>query len=112
MSTCDMADPLFLSHVVQSAKLIELSIHVCSTSIWLYGLDPDGNQRQISLELFRTSPDTIKLSGALIVDDEAKYTSIEWEHLTDMTLGQLVMLSKLLVDALVDGYGTNINRLD
>ena len=110
MPTTPLSDPSFMSFVSKEAELEKPSAYIGKTSIWIDGQSPTGSPRTVTLELYRCTKESIKLSAALIDQEQATYSSLLWEHHTAMTLGQMALLSRLLIDQLLSGQGSPILR--
>tara|TARA_A100000172_G_C2970453_1_gene85743 strand:+ start:241 stop:606 length:366 start_codon:yes stop_codon:yes gene_type:complete len=105
-----LSDPSLISFVSKEAELEKPSVYNGETSIWIEGALPSGIPRTVILELYRCTPESLKVCVVLIEKGMAQYSSLTWDYPTHIQKVHLALLSKLLIEQLLEGQGLPISK--
>lgn len=99
------SDQQYINFVCKESDLRGSKAHSTDTEIWVDGITNDGIDRAVVVQLSKTRDESFTLSVVMKDDGDTLYSQITWDYYNSLSLGQLALLSKLIIDQLKSGQG-------
>ena len=95
----------YVEFVVSQLDYDEVNISQSDSELWMNGVTDDGQDRTAVISITKSKSNSFTLSILMTTDKKELFSQITWDYYDALSLGQLALLSKLMIEHIKDGHG-------
>jgi len=95
----------YVEFVIGQLEFDEVDINQSDSEIWMDGVTDDGQDRTAVISITKTKSNSFTLSLLMKTDKRELFSQITWDYYDALSLGQLALLSKMMIEHMKEGHG-------
>ena len=95
----------YVEFVITQLEFDRVDINQSDSELWMNGITDDGQDRTAVISITKSKANSFTLSLLMTTDKRELFSQITWDYYDALSLGQLALLSKMMIEHMKDGHG-------